>query len=143
MEVKVGITIGYAFDFLGFTTLFFSGAFDSKYKSSRSTIEALSNENNLLKKTLHNLQSVRSMTISTDHITGAPNYGTTITDPNSLNQLRQEIAARDAQINELQKQHERDFRYYLLLFDKAPHLGVLFVVIGLAFQWWFSSYGAR
>ena len=66
MDPKIGITIGYALDFLGFVILFLSGAFDSKYKSSRAAVESLIKENDLLKKTLQNFQGVRSMTISTD-----------------------------------------------------------------------------
>jgi hypothetical protein len=142
MDPKYGITIGYGLDFLGFVVLFLSGAFDSKYKSSLAAVGSLIKEKELLKNTFQSLQSVRAMSISRDHITGAPNIGTTITDPDSLSQLQDDISARDTQILDLQDKHEHEFRFYLLIFDKASHVGVLFVIFGLLFQWWFSTFGA-
>ena len=56
-DPKIGITIGYGLDIIGFATIFFSGGFDFIYKGSLAAVEALENEIKSLKVLVNKLEN--------------------------------------------------------------------------------------
>jgi hypothetical protein len=141
LDPKIGITIGYGLDIIGFATIFFSGGFDSIYKGSLGAIEALENEIKIMKGAREQVGKLWVTTVTTGY-GGAPSVGTGLPDYSFLHRIDEDIKSKETNLDTLRDSHRAKFSKYILKNGKAPLVGFVVVVTGAIFQWWFSSFGA-
>lgn len=138
LDIKIGITIGYFLDLVGFLILFFTGTFDINFKKSLDVIEKLKVEVDIQEKILKGISEVRSQTVATDLITGAPLIGSGFIDMTSLAPLSQELKLKKNEMISREQSHNEKFKYYLVFNRISPKVGVIMVIVGIFFQWYYS-----